>query len=120
MPRDEERINFTITHELKSELLQIVQSHRRNLSQELKLLIECYVLIQKNNGVINPDLTISSSVKAQSHIPQNPSITDIQNWMDEQYAELKERINRELDAALPKETNTILQNGNDNNVVIGK
>lgn len=60
MPRDEERINFTISSELKSDLLAIIDSHRRNLSQELKLLIECYVAIHKNNGVINPDLTIST------------------------------------------------------------
>lgn len=56
----------------------------------------------------------------KSHIPPNPSVTDIQNWMEAQYAELKERISRELDAALPKEKNTILQNGNGNNAVIGK
>lgn len=59
MPRDEERINFTLPRETKEELLAIVESHRRNLSQELKLLIECFIAIQKNNGVIHPDLTVS-------------------------------------------------------------
>lgn len=60
MPRDEERINFTLPRETKDELLAIVESHRRNLSQELKLLIECFIAIQKNKGVINPDLTVST------------------------------------------------------------
>lgn len=55
----------------------------------------------------------------KSHIPPNPSITDVQNWMESQYEELKERINRELDVAFPKKQNTIMQNGNGNNAVIG-
>ncbi len=60
MTREEERINFTLPRETKDELLAIVESHRRNLSQELKLLIECFIAVQKNDGVIHPDLTVST------------------------------------------------------------
>lgn len=105
MSRTDERLSITLPSELKDELKLLAVRNKRSLIAEATIAIQNHLLKSK---------------ESEKRLPKNPTVTDVQDWMEAQYAELKERINRELDAALPKEKNTILQNGNGNNAVIGK